>query len=72
MIVQMLYKSMKGMGTHDETLIRVIVTRAEMDMQLIKAEFRSKYKKNLEDVIASETSGSYKKFLLALVGSSNH
>ena len=63
---------MKGLGTHDETLIRVIVTRAEIDMQLIKAEFHRKYKKSLEDMISSDTSGSYKKFLLALVGSSSH
>lgn len=62
-----LYKSMKGLGTDDTTLIRVIVTRAEIDMQYIKAEFIRKYSKSLEEMISSDTSGSYKKFLLTLV-----
>ncbi|KAI5056459.1 hypothetical protein GOP47_0028277 [Adiantum capillus-veneris] len=66
---KVLYKSMKGMGTDDATLIRVVVTRAEIDMQYIKAEFVRKYQKRLDDMISSDTSGSYKKFLLALIGS---
>ena len=56
----------------DEILIRVIVTRVEIDMQAIKAEFDHKYNKRLEDMISSDTSGNYKKFLLALVGSGSH
>ncbi|MCO5552273.1 hypothetical protein L7F22_005785 [Adiantum nelumboides] len=66
---KVLYKSMKGMGTDDATLIRVVVTRAEIDMQYIKAEFVRKYLNCLDDMISSDTSGSYKKFLLALIGS---
>ena len=68
----MLHKSMKGIGMRDEILIRVIVTRVEIDMQAIKAEFDHKYNKRLEDMISSDTSGNYKKFLLALVGSGSH
>ena len=68
----MLHKSMKGIGMRDEILIRVIVTRAEIDMQNIKAEFSREYNKRLEDMISSDTSGNYKKFLLALVGSGSH
>ncbi|KAJ7527730.1 hypothetical protein O6H91_16G068100 [Diphasiastrum complanatum] len=64
-----LYKSMKGVGTDDATLTRVMVTRAEFDMQYIKAAFASKYKKPLESMVASDTSGHYKDFLLTLIGS---
>ncbi|KAI3955902.1 hypothetical protein MKW98_006262, partial [Papaver atlanticum] len=32
-----LYKSIKGLGTTDSTLIRIVVTRTEFDMQYIKA-----------------------------------
>lgn len=63
---------MKGIGTDDGTLIRVVVTRAEIDMQYIKAEFIRKYKKSLDEMISSDTSGSYKKFLLVLIGSSRY
>lgn len=60
---------MKGLGTDDKTLIRVVVTRTEIDMQYIKAEYYKKYKKPLADAIHSETSGGYRTFLLSLVGS---
>ena len=63
-----LHKAMKGLGTSDTTLIRVVVTRAEVDMQYIKAEYHKKYKRSLADAIHSETSGNYRTFLLSLVG----
>lgn len=59
---------MKGLGTNDAALIRIIVTRAEIDMQYIKAEYRKKYKKSLNDAVYSETSGNYRTFLLCLLG----
>ncbi|OUZ99625.1 Annexin [Macleaya cordata] len=64
-----LYKSMKGLGTDDTTLVRIVVTRTEIDMQYIKAEYHRKYRKALTDAIHSETSGNYRTFLLSLVGS---
>ncbi|XP_022941681.1 annexin D5-like [Cucurbita moschata] len=65
---KILYKAMKGLGTDDTTLIRIIVTRTEIDMQYIKTEYHRKYKKTLHDAVRSETSGSYKDFLLSLLG----
>ncbi|XP_026395745.1 annexin D5-like isoform X3 [Papaver somniferum] len=64
-----LYKSMKGLGTNEATLTRIVVTRTEIDMYYIKAEYHKKYKKSLADAIHSETSGNYRTFLLSLVGS---
>uniref|UniRef100_A0A0C9S4X9 Annexin n=1 Tax=Wollemia nobilis TaxID=56998 RepID=A0A0C9S4X9_9CONI len=64
---EILYKSMKGLGTDDAALIRVVVTRAEIDMEYIKAEFANTYKKTLERMISSDTSGDYRAFLLTLV-----
>ncbi|MCL7034770.1 hypothetical protein MKW94_021611 [Papaver nudicaule] len=64
-----LYKSMKGLGTTDSTLIRIVVTRTEIDMQYIKAEYHKKFRKTLADAIHSETSSHYRTFLLSLVGS---
>lgn len=46
-----LYKSMKGLGTNDSQLIRIIVTRSENDMQDIKQTFRRMYGEPLEDWI---------------------
>lgn len=64
---EQLYKSMKGMGTDDDRLIRLVVTRCEVDMKEIKEAFRHQYNKNLEEFISDDCSGHYKKCLLALI-----
>jgi len=63
-----LYKSMKGLGTDDSTLIRIVVSRSEIDMVQIKSCFLNKYKQTLWNFIKDDTSGDYKKVLLAIVG----
>ena len=67
-ILQVLHTAMDGFGTDDTTLIRVIVTRTEIDMHYIKAEYLRKYKETLYDAVHSETSRNYKAFLLSLLG----
>jgi hypothetical protein len=49
-------------------LIRVITTRAEVDMQYIKLEFTNESKRTLEEMVAKDTTGNYRYFLLTLVG----
>lgn len=63
-----LHKSMKGLGTNDKQLIRVVVTRCEFDMGDIKNRFEDMYGKSLKSWIEGDTSGSYKKALLTLIG----
>ncbi|KAM9325521.1 annexin A7 [Gastrophryne carolinensis] len=63
-----LYKSMKGAGTQDSTLIRVIVTRSEIDLVQIKQAFVQMYQKSLSSMIQSDTSGDYRRLLLAIAG----
>ncbi|KAI1904991.1 hypothetical protein AGOR_G00011360 [Albula goreensis] len=63
-----LYKSMKGLGTTDSILIRIMVSRAEIDMLDIKAEFLKMYGKTLHSFIKGDTSGDYRKILLELCG----
>ncbi|NXE53330.1 ANXA7 protein, partial [Dromaius novaehollandiae] len=63
-----LYHSMKGAGTDDSTLIRIVVTRSEIDLVQIKQMFTQMYQKTLAAMIASDTSGDYRRLLLAIVG----
>ncbi|XP_069052262.1 annexin A6 isoform X1 [Lepisosteus oculatus] len=63
-----LYKSMKGLGTADNTLIRIMISRSEIDMLDIRECFRLKYEKSLYNMIKDDTSGEYKKTLLKLCG----
>ena len=46
-----LYKSMKGAGTDEHTLTRVMVTRSEVDMVQIKQRFHELYGKSLASFI---------------------
>ncbi|KAL4609275.1 annexin A4-like [Arapaima gigas] len=60
--------SAQGLGTTDSILIRVMVSRAEIDMVDIKAEFLKMYGKTLYSFIKGDTSGDYRKILLELCG----
>lgn len=62
-----LHQSMKGAGTDDRSLVRIMVTRCEVDMVQIKQEFQKLYGKTLESFIQEDTSGDYRNVLSALV-----
>ncbi|KAI8543379.1 hypothetical protein RHMOL_Rhmol08G0212800 [Rhododendron molle] len=62
-----LHKAMKGLATDDETLTRIIVSRAEVDVKKIKEEYLKKYGKSLSDDVHSDTSGQYRAFLMSLL-----
>jgi len=63
----LLERSMKGFGTDDPTLIRIIVSRCEIDLASIKRVYETKYGRSLYDAVKSETSGDYKTVMLALI-----
>ncbi|NXG26927.1 ANX13 protein, partial [Dromaius novaehollandiae] len=63
----LLHKSMKGAGTDEDTLIRILVTRAENDLPAIKEKYQQKYSKSLAEAVQSDTSGDFRKLLLAVV-----
>ncbi|RCN38787.1 Annexin [Ancylostoma caninum] len=62
-----LYESMKGFGTRDQDLIRLVVTRSEVDMVDIRGQFEAMYDTSLENMIKGDCSGAYKDALIALV-----
>uniref|UniRef100_A0A8C1CE08 Annexin n=2 Tax=Cyprinus carpio TaxID=7962 RepID=A0A8C1CE08_CYPCA len=63
-----LYNAMKGSGTDDQKLIRIMVSRSEVDMMDIRAEFRKRFATSLHKTIQGDTSGDYRKALLLLCG----
>lgn len=60
------YKSIKGLGTDNNTLIRILITRDEKDMPQIKQFYKQLYKKDMIEGIKDDTSGSYRKILVEL------
>ena len=59
-------KSVKGLGTDNNTLIRILVTRDEIDMPQIKLFYKQLYKKDMIEDIKDDTSGYYRKILVEL------
>lgn len=64
-----LNSAIAGAGTDDPKLIRLVVSRVEIDMGNIKEEYEKLYNKSLEVAIKGDTSGDYKQVLLALIES---
>ena len=61
-------KAVKGWGTNNNLLIRVLVTRDEIDMPQIKQFYKQLYKKDMLQDIKDDTSGDYRKLLIELAG----
>ncbi|XP_043916770.1 annexin A1-like [Protopterus annectens] len=67
-----LYKAMKGSGTRHKDLIRILVSRCEIDLSNIKDEYKKLYGTTLHQAILAEgTKGEYETALLALCGRDN-
>ena len=58
--------AIKGFGTNDNLLMRILISRDEIDMPQIKAAYANLYKKDMVKDIESDTSGDYKRLLVAL------
>jgi len=63
-----LHDSLAGMGTKDQDLIFIMVSRADIDLGTISTEYQKMYGKSLANDISGDTSGDYKKVLLGLLG----
>jgi annexin D len=55
---------MEGLGTDEEMLTRGVVSRAEIDMELIKEEYKRRYNTTLTHDVTEETSGYTRTFCL--------
>lgn len=58
-----LYNAIKGMGTDDTTVIRIIVSRSEIDLNDIKQEFERIYDRTLLSAVKVKPSDIDKNLL---------
>lgn len=66
------YLAMKGSGTKHKDLIRLLVSRSEIDLNEIKTHYKRLYGKSLRQAIVEEKlKGDYETIVLALCGSDN-
>ena len=62
-----LYRAMKGFGTDERTLIRILSKRDPLQMALLVNTFGHRYGKSLQSWVESETSGYFRDTLVALI-----
>lgn len=62
-----LYYAMKGMGTNEDTLIEILGTRSNKQIEAMKKRFKEMYNKDLEAEVKDETSGDFKRLLVSLL-----
>ncbi|XP_072311401.1 annexin A3b [Eucyclogobius newberryi] len=67
-LAEKLYKSMKGAGTTESTLTRIIVSRSEVDLLDIRAEYKKLFGHTLYSHLESDVSGCYGDVLKHLCG----
>uniref|UniRef100_A0A4W6CFZ2 Annexin n=1 Tax=Lates calcarifer TaxID=8187 RepID=A0A4W6CFZ2_LATCA len=67
-LAERLFKSMKGAGTTESVLTRILVSRSEIDLLDIKAEYKKLFGYSLYSQLESEVSGSYGDALKSLCG----
>lgn len=61
-----IFKSIDGLGTDEKTLNRVMVSRAEIDMDAIREYYFRDRKTDIKNDIHGDTSGTYRKILINL------
>jgi len=59
---------LKKIGTDEDALTRVVVSRAEKDLRYISEVYYKRNSVHLEDAVAKVISGDYKRFILTLMG----
>lgn len=60
------HEAIKGAGTKDKLLMRILITRDEVDMPQIKECYKKLYGKDMVDAVKNDTTGEYKKLLVEL------
>ena len=58
--------AIKGWGTKDHLLIRILITRDEIDMPQIKQYYKQLYGKDMVQAVKSDISGDYQKLMIEL------
>lgn len=67
-LAERVHGALKGAGTDEFTLNRIMVSRSEIDLMDIRAEFKKNYGYSLYSAIQSDTSGDYEVALLKICG----
>ncbi|XP_061162834.1 annexin A6-like isoform X2 [Saccostrea echinata] len=63
-----LFTSFGGLGTNEDNIVRIIVSRSEIDLRDIKVKFQQQNQKSLSAMLKADFPGDSKNVLLAILG----
>ena len=66
LFAEKIHLAIKGAGTNEEVLSRVLVSRSEIDMPLMREIYQHKYNVSIKEDIIGDTSGAYQKLCIYL------
>jgi len=62
-----LRKAMKGIGTDEETLLEIICTKSNAQLEQIKEKYNEVFDRDLESDVENETRGDFSRLLIAVL-----
>jgi len=65
--VHAIHRAIRGLGTDEKTLIRIICNRSRIHLQGVAVRYKEKYGETLEEAIKGDTSGNFRKILLGRI-----
>merc|ERR1712226_1597069 len=66
-----LYSAIKGLGTDEDRILRLMVSRSRQDLITVAEKFQEKHEQTLEDFITDDISGDFRNALLTLLRGNN-
>ena len=67
LFAEKIYSAIKGLGTDEETLIRSLISRSDLDIEAVKKIYQDKYDQEMKEDIMGDTSGAFQKLCLHLI-----
>jgi len=62
-----IHQSFAGLGTHDKDLVRIMISRGNVDLYEIAGEYNTLFGKSLKEALHSELSGDYRTLMEKLL-----
>ncbi|XP_030378455.1 annexin B10 isoform X2 [Scaptodrosophila lebanonensis] len=66
-LCKQLHEAMAGVGTEESTLVEILCTKSNEEMQQIVTAYEAKYERPLAEQMCSETSGFFRRLLTLIV-----
>uniref|UniRef100_A0A2C9LVV5 Annexin n=1 Tax=Biomphalaria glabrata TaxID=6526 RepID=A0A2C9LVV5_BIOGL len=64
---QQLHKAVSGAGTDETSIVEILVTKTNKEIEEIKAAYKAEYGSNLEDDLCGDTSGYFRRLMISLM-----